>query len=132
MKLASKTNKGGGPHLGSRYKCDALDEDLCDFSRDDDLCGQEDIGIGHHGEDEHDEDDIGNVLFDDEDLFGDKADRKALKQNRSKMLLDELEGGAGGPIETDNSFRQQTMQDDETGALNSDRAMVPITSAKKK
>ena len=39
IKLASKTNKGGGPHLGSRYKCDALDEDLCDFSRDDDLCG---------------------------------------------------------------------------------------------
>lgn len=126
----SKTNNKGGPQLGSRYKNDVLDADLCDFSRDDDLCGQEDIGIGH-GDNEHDYDDIGNVLFDDEDLFGDKADRKALKHNRSKMLLDELEGGAG-PIETDNSFRQQTMQDDETGALNSDRAMVPITSAKKK
>ena len=30
----SKFSKGG-PQLGSRYKCDVLDEDLCDFSRDD-------------------------------------------------------------------------------------------------
>jgi len=35
----SKFSKGG-PQLGSRYKCDdVLDEDLCDFSRDDAVLG---------------------------------------------------------------------------------------------
>ena len=86
--------------LGSRYEEDD------DFSRDlcpaDDL--EEDIGIG-----EADNDDgppTTGVLFDEEDLFGDKVGRKkkALKNNRSKMMLDELEGGdAVG--ETEHSFR---------------------------
>lgn len=34
------------------------------------------------------------VLFDDEDLFGDEDDKK-VKTNKSKMMLDELEGGGG-------------------------------------
>ena len=68
--------------LGSRYKCDILDDDVVcdDFSRD-----EEDVGIGI------DDDDGGNVLFDDEDLFGEKGAAKKSKNNRSKMLLDELE-----------------------------------------
>jgi hypothetical protein len=68
---------------------------------------EEDIGIGGLNEDVDDDDDdrLDNILFDQEDLFGKKNERKALKQNRSKMMLDELEGGAGGHHETENSFR---------------------------
>mmetsp|Transcript_11619 Transcript_11619/g.15748 ORF Transcript_11619/g.15748 Transcript_11619/m.15748 type:complete len:141 (+) Transcript_11619:712-1134(+) len=103
--------KGGSKlKLGSRYKCNILDDDVCDFSRD-----EVDAGIGS------DDDERGNVLFDDEDLFGEKGAKKT-KSNRSKMLLDELEGGV--LEDTDHSFRQPTLQDEETGALNSDRAMV--------
>lgn len=94
-------------------------KDEVDFSRD--LSG-EDIGIG-------DDDDCHQVLFDDQDLFGDKNEvKKTTKSNRSKMLLDELAGGG----DTDHSFRQVTHMDDETGALNSDRVMVPMSSDKKK
>ena len=102
--------------LGSRYKFDNnnFDEDddqICnDYSRDDynlDANLEEDIGIGGLNEDVDDDDDdrLDNILFDQEDLFGKKNERKALKQNRSKMMLDELEGGAGGHHETENSFR---------------------------
>lgn len=59
----------------TRYKSNEVD-----FSRD--ISGLEDIGIGE---------DTDNVLFDDQDLFGDKADMKRLaKNNRLKMSLDEL------------------------------------------
>ena len=34
------------------------------------------------------------VLFDDEDLFGEKG-KKKVKTNKTKMMLDELEGGFG-------------------------------------
>ena len=91
-KVFSKAEWG---KLGSRYKVADLvlgsREDLSDcgdFSRD------EDIGIGAQD----------GVVFDAEDLFGNEADKKAVKRNRSKMLLDELEGGAGQ--ETEQSFRQ--------------------------
>ena len=75
--------------MGSRYKVDVLDDD--DFSRDVSGGEEEDIGIGSPT----------GVIFDDEDLNGDKAEMKAnQRNNRSKMRLDELELG-----DTDQSFR---------------------------
>ncbi len=49
------------------------------------------------------------------------------KNNRSKMNLDEL-----AVNDLEHSFRQQTNLDDETGGLNSDRAMVPLNRSPKK
>ena len=71
---------------------------MYDFSRD-----EEDVGIGI------DDDEGVNVLFDDEDLFGEKGGKKT-KSNRSKMLLDELElGGPGAVQDTDHSIHQPTI-----------------------
>lgn len=85
--------------LGSRYKTNTLDDDdveACDFSRD-----EEDIGIGI-------DDDRMGVLFDEEDLFGAKG--KKVKTNKSKMLLDELEGGGfNGHLDTDQSYVNPTL-----------------------
>lgn len=76
---------------GSRY----VYKEEADFSRD--LSGEaEDIGIGE-------DDDCHGVLFDDQDLFGDKNEVKTMgRNNKTKMMLDELEGGGG---DTDHSFR---------------------------
>ena len=140
--LSKKLSK---PAIGSRYNIKAggdnlLDDDLVDESKDfnfddqgefsRDGSGDEDIGIGK-ADDDDDFDNIGikGGLFDNEDLYGNKHDRKKLKSNRSKMLLDELDGDMH---ETDQSMRQPTMQDDETGALNSNRAMVPLETKKSK
>jgi len=49
------------------------------------------------------------------------------RNNRSRMMLDEL-----AAHETEQSFRQQTNMDDETGALNSQRAMVPFSKSPNK
>ena len=68
---------------------------MYDFSRD-----EEDVGIGI------DDDEGVNVLFDDEDLFGEKGGKKS---NRSKMLLDELELGGCGVQDTDHSINQPTI-----------------------
>ena len=79
----------------NRYKTKILDDDEvegCDFSRD-----EVDAGIGI----DDDADRMG-VLFDDEDLFGDKADKsKKIKTNKTKMMLDELEGGFDDHQDTD-------------------------------
>ena len=75
--------------MGSRYKCEILDDD---FSRDD-LSGDENIGIGGD-EDEYEEGGAKGVVFDDEDLFGDKKSKP--------MLLDEL---GNNFAETDQSMR---------------------------
>lgn len=88
---------------GQRYKSDILNDDDVDdaeyeFSRD-----EEDIGIGV----ETDNNCLGAGFFDHEDLFGDKENKKVVKNNKSKMLLDELEGGAGGN-DTDHSLVQTT------------------------
>ena len=48
------------------------------------------------------------MLFDDEDLFGEKGGKKT-KSNRSKMLLDELELGGCGVQDTDHSINQPTI-----------------------
>lgn len=77
---------------GSRY---VFKEEEDDFSRD--VTGGEDIGIGGA------EEDFDGVLFDEQDLYGDKKEVNALKKsNRSKMLMDELEGGlatiGAGPV----------------------------------
>ena len=59
-KLSTKKKVG----IDSRYKCQILNND---FSRD--VSGDENIGIG----DDDDEDlNARGILFDDEDLFGDK------------------------------------------------------------
>ena len=96
---------------GSRYKKeDILDDSLSrDVSAD-----EEDFNFG-------DDDDDEGVVFDDEDLFGDKNEKKG-RNNRSKMLLNEL--GADAIQDTDQDLRQQTLMEDETGALNSNRNMV--------
>ena len=102
----------------SRYKTNILDDDEvegCDFSRD-----EEDVGIGS----DDDADRMG-VLFDDEDLFGEKGNKK-VKTNKTKMMLDELEGGFGvaDRNDTDQSYVQPTFHDDDMGTLTSARGMV--------
>ena len=77
---------------GSRYKKeDILDDSLSrDVSAD-----EEDFNFG-------DDDDDEGVVFDDEDLFGDKNEKKG-RNNRSKMLLNEL--GADAIQDTDQDLR---------------------------
>ena len=89
--MPAKLNRG----TPSRYnKNDILDDSL---SREE-SGAEEDFNFG-------DDDDDEGVVFDDEDLFGDKEDKKG-KSNRSKMLLDELGiGGADEVVETDQSLR---------------------------
>ena len=101
---------------GNRYKNEILDDD---FSRD--ISGEENIGIGDDEDDQNNQANLKNqILFDDEDMYGTQQAKKP--NNRSKMLLDELDNG--GVHDTDMSMRQQTMMEDETGALNSKRGMV--------
>ena len=77
------TSKG----IGARYKMDDNDFSRDDFDDDDDV----DIGIGE------DDDRGAGILFDDEDLFGEKVGATAVGKNKKKalendnlMLLDEL------------------------------------------
>lgn len=84
--------------IGSRYNKDNFFDDNDEFSRD--VSKAEDHGFG-------DDDEFDGVMFDDEDLYGDKNEVKAFtKNNNNKMMLDELgDDFLGGGGDTDQDLR---------------------------